>query len=383
MAWDDSLKVRLAEELKHALPPLSSEGSSSLLSREEEELSAAIRRDTAMLNRNNVTRTAAYWTMFRQFPELHWAFLAHIVSRNGGWSMTDLKGQWLPELLNRRLAESIFSLLEACNALIFQDAYPQLRLYAESRRTGRNLFGLLPGFGVSSFMGPFWSLFLSDGNPLPITEALIVNEQHYIQSRVVAAPEYRHSVLDSVAFRSQPLLQTNQLIVPLWCGGAANGAIPMRLAGRVLESFADLNERIAFGKALYGMLFGYPKILRASTAFARHVPHTGSRADYWPQRYSSRLNAKDGDSANAGIAVQGKWYSPLLSDAWPDHAPLAVSKGDWFNSLSALSYTGPISLPRVIDMTHEHLFGQYKLQAAVLLERSFMNGASSRRTGLG
>ncbi|WJH32243.1 DUF2515 domain-containing protein [Paenibacillus sp. CC-CFT747] len=72
-------------------------GSSRPLPPEEaERLLRRIRRETAEGNRNNVTRTAAYWTFYRQHAELHWAFLAHMVSRNGGWNMTDLKGIFSP-----------------------------------------------------------------------------------------------------------------------------------------------------------------------------------------------------------------------------------------------------------------------------------------------
>ncbi len=356
----------------------------------EQQLCADIRKETAVLNRNNVTRTTAYWDMFKAFPELHWAFLAHLVSRNGGWNMTDLKGQWLPRLLDERLANSIFDMLEACNSLIFGDAYPQLRLYAEGKRVNRNLSYLLPQFGVSTFMSPFWNMFWLDRNSVPLTEALIVNEQHFIQSRVVEDTAYRQEVFQSLSFRSQPLLQLNQIVFPLGMGDRTKrgGFLPMRLAGRVLENFEDLRERIEFGKCLYGVLFGYPTVLRRATAFAEHVPHTGSRADYWPHRFTAERSPKTGgisenSDADAGLLLPSLWFSPSLSDAWPDRPLIPAQEEDWFRSLDVISYVKTIRLPRIIDMTHEHLFGQNKLHAAVLLERSFMNGANKRRTGRG
>ncbi|WP_158223949.1 MULTISPECIES: DUF2515 family protein [unclassified Cohnella] len=351
---------------------------------EDKQLVELIRRETAALNRNNVTRTAAYLEMYRTFPELHWAFLAHMVSRNGGWNMTDLKGEWLPRLLDSRLAEAIFRMLETCNGLIFKDAYPQLRLYAESRRSGRNLFGLLSEFGVSEFMPPFWDRFLTDGNSVPLTEALIVNEQNNIQLRVLDEPYYKRTVLDSAVFRSLPLLQTNQTVFPLWRGEASREARPLRLAGRVLESFADLRERIEFGIDLYGVLFGYPRVLRAAVSFARHVPHTGSRADYWPHRFATRANGKNGEFAEAEQAAgNSPWLSPSLAEAWPDRPLSETREQDWYRDREALDYIQTVRPPRIVDLTHEHLLGQYKLQTAVLLARSFMNGARSRRTGLG
>jgi len=353
---------------------------------DDERICEAIRRETAACNRNNVTRTAAYWTIYRSCPELHWAFLAHMVSRNGGWNMTDLKGQWLPQLMDENLIGASFDFLETCNSYIFGDAYPQLMLYAEGKRTGRNLSALLPRFGVSSFMAPFWNRFWLDRNPAPLTDALIVNEQHYIQSRVIEDDGFRRSVIDSLPFRLQPYLQSNQAIFPLWRKGYAGSAVPMRLAGRVLERFEDLRERIEFGKSLYRLLFSYPRVLRAAASFARHVPHTGSRADYWPHLFTPYKNG--GISVKSDIAAVGSrsslWLSPALTEAWPDRNLPPPREKDWFRDPEeALGFLRPIPPPLVIDMTHEHLFGQYKLQSAVLLERSFMNGASKRRTGLG
>lgn len=127
---------------------------SAVTSWNEEELALIerIRAETAAANRNNVTRTEAYRIFVFPHSELHWALLAHMVSRNGGWNMTDLQGEWLPWLLNSEQRLAVFRFLEQANALIFQDAYPQLLLYERSRREGRSLFHLLPAFGVSSFM---------------------------------------------------------------------------------------------------------------------------------------------------------------------------------------------------------------------------------------
>ncbi|BBI35116.1 DUF2515 family protein [Cohnella abietis] len=353
------------------------------------ELCSHIRSETALLNLNNLTRTDAYLTIFKSFPELHWALLAHLVSRNGGWNMTDLRGQWHPQLLDEQKISLIFELLEACNCLIFSDAYPQLRLYIESKRIGRNLFYLLPQFGVSAFMVPFWNTFWQDGNPIPLTEALIINEQHFIQARVVEDDTYEHEIFHSLAFRSQPLLQLNQIVFPLWREPRAKRNIPLRLVGRVLENFRDLNERIEFGKCLYGILYGYPNILKAAIAFAERIPHTGSRADYWPHRFTPAHdhNNKADDTSeltdSTADPISSRWFSPSLLEAWPNRPLKQATEKDWYQDLNVLSHLTSIKLPRVIDMTHEHLFGQSKLQEAVLLERSFMKGASNRRTGRG
>ncbi|CAM3849724.1 DUF2515 domain-containing protein [Cohnella lubricantis] len=350
-----------------------------------------IRKETERRNRNNVTRTAAYWSVFRSYPELHWALLAHMVSRNGGWSMTDLRGEWLPKLLDARTAAAVFRMLESCNALIFRDAYPQLRLYEETRRTGRNLFPLLPAFGVSAFMAPFWERFRIDGDSAMLTAALIVNEQHVIEWRVVQDPTYRDDAAIAAAMFSQRVLQLNQIVFPLGApSDGGSGGIP-RLAGRILERFDDLAERIAFGKSLYAMLYAYPKVLNGVLAFAEAVPHSGSRADYWPSLFTAdqadqedqgvkeeraRLNSvqikaggrPDHSDRTAGGNAGTRWFSPRLEDAWDDQPLGPVNDYDWLGSdgLASLRHMRSLRPPLVFDMTSEHELGQRKLQAATL-----------------
>jgi len=336
-----------------------------------------ITRETAVWNQNNVTRTQAYWNIYQECPELHWALLAHMVSRNGGWSMTDLQGEWLPKLLPADIRDAQFEMLETCNALIFRDAYPQLKLYVESRRSGMPLFRLLPTFGVSAFMLPVWERFwacrgekngarLGEAAAL-LTVALIVNEQHVIEEPVVQNPHFRDKVLDTASLRMQPWLQTNQVVFPMYPPNGRD-AKPPKLAGKVLERFADLHERIAFGKCLYGMLFGYPIVREQVAAFAAARPHTGSRADYWPQRYCAAPDKTGGQSSDC--AAGSRWYSPALASAWPDRPLPDIPRRDWFvigNDREALSWLTSPKPPLVFDMTYEHLLGQRKLQAAAQL----------------
>ena len=89
----------------------------------EHELFEYIHRETKKRNVNNVTRTNAYLEFYIRFPEIHWAFLGHMVSRNGGWNMTDLKGSLLSRLLSEEEKVDFFTFLERGNWLIFQDIY--------------------------------------------------------------------------------------------------------------------------------------------------------------------------------------------------------------------------------------------------------------------
>ena len=218
---------------------------------------------TQQLNRSNVTRTAAYLECYEQYPELHWALLAHMVSRNGGYHMTDLHSDLMHNLQNEEHREHMYRLLERCNALIFQDAYPQLQLYIHSRRLGRSCFHLLPHFHVSAFMTPFWERFWLERCSAILSVALIINEQNYIESRVVQHPYFQKEVLSKPAFHLHNLAGLNHIVFPLGQGGG--------LAGRVIEHFGKLNERIQFGKGLYALLFGVEQVLQQ--VLSSHAPY--------------------------------------------------------------------------------------------------------------
>lgn len=376
-AWQDLLSTMDGGETVPGTGPAAS--NSEALPSEEMALILAIRRQTGIANRNNITRTAAYWNIYRQHPEIHWAFLAHMVSRNGGWSMTDLAGDLMAQLLSTEERGQIFEFLERSNALIFHDAYPQLLLYRESLLVGRPLFHLLPQLGVSRFMRPVWEQFWSKPEPAALTICLIMNEQHYIEGRVVQNPYYRKHVLERPAFRFQAQLQETQVLFPYRrvTQDRAEGRMPWRLSGLTLERFSDLRERIRVGKALYGILFGNPIIRDGVHAFAAAQPHTGSRSDYHPALYAAAeqkasppgiLPAErlDGYGVRTGARP---FYSPQLTDVWADQPFAAPGGEDWFREEAQLRlFSGPAKAPRAMDMTGEACLGLYKLELAAALK---------------
>ncbi|WP_068773917.1 DUF2515 family protein [Paenibacillus sp. FJAT-26967] len=367
--------------LQHTCTALASEslkspGPSESLSFTSEENSfiEQIRLATDRGNRNNVTRTQAYWEMYIRHPELHWALLAHMVSRNGGWSMTDLHGEYLPFLLSLSQRQAIFSFLEKANSLIFGDAYPQLLLYEASLTSKQSLMHLLPAFGVSAFMKPVWEEFWRARDSVMLTTALIINEQHYIEGRVVKEPFYAEHVLGSLEFQMQSLMQLNQIVFP-FAKSSEDGVLqdrPINLAGAILEDFSDLRERIQFGKTLYGILFGIPAVYEGVLRFAGY-PHTGSRSDYWPHLFTNaqeeppsiatRLNKISGCELVPGASPL---YSPRLSGAWDD-VPLApVVPGDWFHTADVLRFISDIAVPDLFEMSAESCFGLHKVQTAAV-----------------
>ncbi|MFB5677096.1 DUF2515 family protein [Paenibacillus terreus] len=331
----------------------------TLHSEEDLELVEHIHSETAKHNRSNVTRTAAYLECYNNCPELHWALLAHMVSRNGGYNMTDLKGGLMADLVTGKEKDWTYRLLERCNALIFQDAYPQLLLYAHSRRLGRSCFHLLPFFHVSAFMSPFWERFWTLRDSPLLTVALIINEQHYIEGRVMRNPYFRKHVTRSTTFRMHNWLQLNQVVFPL---GQDSG-----LAGLIIEQFADLGERIALGKCLYALLFGYEQVLTRTLDFARKVPHRGSRSEYWPGLFTPDIE-KALHSPHESTALHSrewpisgrKLYSPALEQVWSDTPYEPIPRYDWFEGYLNPSYLSKPRRPFLFEMTHEHKFGIQK-----------------------
>ncbi|MGB8954750.1 MAG: DUF2515 family protein [Tumebacillaceae bacterium] len=304
----------------------------SQLSAEDRALCQLIRQRTEEANRNNVTRTAAYLDIYKRCPELHWALLAHMVSRNGGWNMTDLCGDLIGRTMETGEREGFFHFLERANYLIFGDAYPQLLLYEASRDAGRPLFHLLPCFGVTRFMDLIWARFWKTHDSELLTLALVVNEQNFIEDRVVRHRDYS-SVVESFEFTAQTLLNLTQVVFPFY----QEGKQKVQLAGTTVKTFRSLAERIDTGRRLYAILFGREDVYQGALRWAEETPHTASRGDYWPhlyakepsgaaqaKRYRPRLN---GCSLKKGALP---FYSPALSAVWPDVERPAPSGGeDW------------------------------------------------------
>jgi len=306
-----------------------------LLTGEERAIWRTIRRATEEQNRNNVTRTQAYWDFYKRCPEVHWALLAHMVSRNGGYNMTDLRGELLAKAMEGGEAERFFHFLERANDLIFGDAYPQLLLYEESKRRGEPLFHLLPYFGVTCFMSVLWKRFWVTRDSATLTMGLVVNEQNYIERRVVQHEQFR-PVVESFEFVMQTLLNLTQVVFPYQ--PATGGRV--RLAGVTVDTFTSLPERIDTGRELYAILFRAPGVLEAVTRWAERTPHTGSRADYWPHLFTSeatRFFLLKGRVQGCELAPGARpFYSPRLVDAWPDvKAPHPAEPGDWCTSTTA------------------------------------------------
>ncbi|MDP5272562.1 DUF2515 family protein [Chengkuizengella axinellae] len=334
----------------------------------EQKIINKIQQTTKANNLNNVTRTQAYLEIYKRNPSLHWALLAHMVSRNGGWNMTDLKGEFLPHLLSYEKRLATFLMLERANALIFQDAYPQLLLFEESQHLKKNLFHLLDAFHVSKFMRPFWELYWNEGQSTLLTVALIINEQNYIENRVISNPQFKEKVIDKFYFKAQSLLQLNQVIFPMI---SSKHKKKVELVGLTVQDFANLHERIEVGKKLYVILFCYQKQHQAIVRFSLQVPHTGSRMDYWPQLFLQIKKNKSDYKKQRIIGCNIKkgaepLFSPQLVHIWSDIPFQPTSHEDWFKDLSVLKYFKKVKPPITIEMTQNYCQALNKIELAVM-----------------
>jgi hypothetical protein len=232
-----------------------------------------------------------------------------MVSRNAGYQMTDLRNNLLSHVLSKKGQNAFFSFLELCNAAIFQDAYPQLLLYEQWKRTGHASFHLLKKFNVSIFMKSIWNDYLTTGNEQVLTIGLIMNEQHMIQKRILTGMKKSIGV-EEWLFLLQDRLEFASILFPY------GKHSPFSLAGLSLSHFEQVNRRILFGKKLYGILF-HRSVFPSSYSYAIHHSHSGSRADYWPHVYSKEDK-------------KTRLYSPTLSSAWDNMPSFTISPSDWF-----------------------------------------------------
>lgn len=310
----------------------------------DQNLIADINQCTREKNLNNITRTMAYLAFYRQHPEIHWAFLGHMVSRNGGWNMTDLKGELVSRLLSQKEQEDFFSFLERGNWIIFQDVYPQFLLYEESVRRQTNLFYLLPYFHVSCFMQVLWDDFWQYGDCERLAFGLVINEQSYLELHVLQKPHYQETVLQTLEFKLQDLLRLNQILFPLFQKEITGPGSSPKLIGQTLHHFASLHERISLGKRLYSLLFHDSSVLEAVTKWATKQPHTGSRKDYWPHVFNTVNESVPGARYKRKIGhcqlLSGshRLYSPVLAQAWPAVNHDAPAHEDWYRDWKMMHY---------------------------------------------
>ncbi|BDG43762.1 DUF2515 domain-containing protein [Saccharococcus caldoxylosilyticus] len=344
------------------------------LTMEEKRLVQQITARTKEKNENNVTRTAAYLDFYKRHPEIHWAFLGHMVSRNGGWNMTDLKGELLLHLLTEEERQSFFSFLERGNWLIFQDIYPQFLLYEESKKRRKPLFYLLPMFHVSTFMETIWNHFWRHGDPYILAISLVINEQSYLEKRVIQNPVFQKSVFHTIEFKLQDFLSLNHILFPY----EDQQGNPV-LIGQTLHQFHSLHERILLGKRLYSLLFQNSGTLERVVRWASLHPHTGTRKDYWPHLFNDvcelaprqpyRRRIKD-CQIQPGVP---RIYSPRLLYAWKNVVHEEAERGDWFDDWNVVEYLVKSNEQINGEITHAYCETLEKMELAIIAKNVFFH----------
>ncbi|MCM3586540.1 DUF2515 domain-containing protein [Mesobacillus maritimus] len=244
--------------------------SKSKLSDIEKNLLFKIYLETNDKNIDNVSRTSAYFDFYLKHPDIIWAFLASMVSRNGGYNMCDLEGEWFPKILESPIRKQLFLTYERANWTIFHDAYPQLLLYHYSTKMGMPMFHLLAHFHVSSFMVKEWKNYWVNRDKQRLMNALIVNEQNVIHHAVIHHHFYEKKVFHSLRFFFQDFFHFSAVLLPTIRG---------EIYGASVNGFKSVHKRINLGKRIASVLFD-PELYPFFLEFALKTEHTGSRYDY-------------------------------------------------------------------------------------------------------
>lgn len=221
-------------------------------------------------NLDNISRTKAYQEFYLKHPEVKWALVASIVSRNAGWNMTDLYLPPYKKMLESKELQNLFMTYERANWLIFSDAYPQLLAYELSKKHEHSVEDILKELRVSDFMIHEWNIFRKTSNKERLMVALIINEQNVIQRPVITQPYFKRSVFSRLPYWLQNKLMLNAVLLPTTSGG---------LYGCYIHGFTNITNRITLGKKLASQIF-HPEVYSGLMDFIITVEHTGSRKDY-------------------------------------------------------------------------------------------------------
>jgi len=309
----------------------------------ENEIIDNIRRLTKKANKDNISRTEKYERFYQEHPEIKWAFLAAMVSRNAGWNMCDLENEWIPKILPYSYRQLLFHVYERANWLIFQDAYPQLLLYHYSTKFQRPMFHLLAKFQVSLFMQNEWNYFWKYRDQERLLYSLIINEQNVIQDPVILHHVFKDKVFRSLPFKLQDWFHFSYCLFPTVTG---------KLYGASVYDFQDVTSRIELGKRLSYILF-LDSLHEEFIYFSKMTTHTGSRYDY--EQYS---------------LVRKKRDTPYLRFTYPivshhrgivtDWSKIRKIKDKWYD---------PPKLKGTIDLTKWHQKKEMQIQILILLHQ--------------
>jgi hypothetical protein len=312
---------------------------------QEQTIIRQIQIETDKKNKDNITRTEAYFDYFKRHPDLIWSFLAYMVSRNGGWNMCDLEGDIFPKLLKPQTRKQLFLTYERANWLIFHDVFPQLLLYQYSTKMNRPMFHLLPFFNISTFIQREWWQYWRTNDQLRLTTSLIINEQNVIQTPVIEHPVYKKKVFHSMIFSFQDWLHFSFCLLPT-CSG--------ELYGASVNGFKSISKRINLGKRLAMILFD-KRLFPYFYEFAEKTAHTGSRYDY--EQY---------------FKIKSKRKTPILRTTFPLIQHYRHQYDDWSltSHISSNWFEFPVNHQHPILLTDWYFTKKKQLQLLLLAKQT-------------
>jgi len=233
-------------------------------------------------NRDNVSRTASYLELYalarENGVEMPWVLMAHLVSRNAGYLMTDL-GVALREpdnVFTPDATRELFCFLERANFLIFHDAWHHLLHHLLGRTSAL-------GDETPRFMREAWRRYERSA-PRGIDAALerslvldlVNNEQNLIEMRVV-----HHRRFD----RARAMVAFFEGV-----GREAPIVLPSTSERIVVGGFAKLERRIDTGRRIFDAVLADRARRDEIFSWAMAHPHTGSRSTYTTKtRHASTL----------------------------------------------------------------------------------------------
>jgi hypothetical protein len=223
-------------------------------------------------NRDNVSRTTSYlelYTLARENGvEMPWVLMAHLVSRNAGYLMTDL-GVALREpdnVFTEDATRELFGFLERANFLIFLDAWHHLLHHLLGRTNAL-------GDETPRFMREAWRAYegaVARGVDATLERGLVLdlvnNEQNLIERRVVHHPRFDRARAMVAFFEG--------------VGREAPMVLPITDERIVVGGFAKLDRRIETGRRIFDAVLADRARRDEIFAWATHRPHTGSRSVY-------------------------------------------------------------------------------------------------------
>jgi hypothetical protein len=212
-------------------------------------------------NRDNVSRTESYLELYAHTaanpPDLPWLLMAHLVSRNAGYWMSDLAARMERKPEQAEGLTNLFLLLERANFLIFHDAWYHVLQYLSGRepQAGR----------APRFIREAWARHRADpSRERELVLDLVINEQNYIEHRVVHAPRFE------VGLALIGFIEASGREKPI--------SFPLTAAEIRVGGFAQLDKRILTGQRIFDEVLADRDHRRRLFEWAKERPHTGDRS---------------------------------------------------------------------------------------------------------